>query len=200
MSVQPSFFKVSNHSNQGLDFESELETTHDWYRRQGLADVRKIPNSWKIISFTEYQKLQMKLPPAHLAKTGDGKFMQRVKSDVDFVGAGEKFGISFDAKTCRATNFPLSNIENHQIYKLKDRDRCGVIAGIMVYLILFNRVFFVPYKYLELRQTILLKQAGRRAKSGTASISLSEFEQHTIEIFRHKSNTLWDWFKYLAKQ
>lgn len=199
MSVQPSFFKVSNHSNQGLDFESELETTHDWYRRQGLADVRKIPNSWKFISFSEYQKLLVKLPPSHLAQTADGKCLQRVKSDVDFSGAGENFGISFDAKTCRAKNFPLSNIADHQLYKLKDRDRCGVIAGVMVYLGLLNRVFFVPYKYLEHRQTILLKQRGRRAQVGTASISLSDFEKNTVEIFRHTSNFLWDWCKYLVK-
>ena len=196
--MQKSLFQVANHSNQGKDFEKQLEAVHDWYRLQGLADVRKIPNSWKFISMSEYQKLLVKLPPSHLANTADGRYMQRVKSDVDFVGAGENFGICFDAKVCKTKTFPLANIENHQFYKLRERDKCKIIAGVIVYLGFYDRAFFVPYKFLEKKQTILQKQTGRRAAPGTASISLAELESNAAEIFRHKSNFLWDWLKAIV--
>lgn len=197
--TQQTLFGVADHANMGIEFEKELETAHDWYRLQGWADVRKIPSSWSFISFSEYQKLQQKLPGAHLAVTDDGRYMQRVKSDVDFVGAGERFGICFDAKVASGKSFPLANIPAHQLAKLKSRARCRIIAGVMIYMAAYDRVFFVPYRYLEQRETVLLQQSGRRAKPGTASISLSDLETHAVEIFRHKMNMNWDWLKALVK-
>lgn len=197
--MQQTLFKVANHSNQGKDFENELETLHDLYRRNRLADVRKNPNNWSFISQAEYIKLQNKLPPAHLAKTGDGRYMQRVKSDVDFSGGGENFAIAFDSKVCSGNTFPLGNVESHQSHKMRERHRCRIITGAMVYMAKFGRVFFVPFAYLEMRDTALRKQTGRRAKKGTASISLIELEANAIEIPKNKSNALWDWYPQLVR-
>jgi hypothetical protein len=97
---QLSLFSVGNHSNLGRAFERELEGVHDWYRLQGWADVRNIQSSWKFISRQEYDNLmrlvvQRKYDPGMLAVCANGRVMKRIKSDVDFSGSGEKFGIAF---------------------------------------------------------------------------------------------------------
>ncbi len=192
--------KVATHSNLGKDFESDLEAVHDFYRLRCLADVRKIPNGWKLISETEYKNLQSKLPSSHLARTDGGSYMQRVKSDVDFSGGGKTssgklFAIVFDAKQTNGSRFPLSNIEEHQLLKLKSRFRCGIVSGIMLQFNEADRVFFVPFEYLDARFEIWLKGkiTRRRAAKGIASISIEEASQNSIEIYRHRQNMLWDW-------
>lgn len=204
MSSQETLFPVADHSNQGKDFEADLDAVHDWYRRQGWADVRKIPHAWQFISEREYLKLQSKPPPSHLAKTEDGRFMQRVKSDVDFTGGGFfrdfGFGIVFDAKSVKGDRFPLSNLESHQLHKLRERSRCKMLAGIMLRFKDYNRVIFVPYQYLNQRYEYWLRsKSGGRAAAGTASVSLADAEQNGVEIFRHKNNMLWDWLPCLVK-
>ena len=73
-----------------------------------------------------------------------------------------------------------------------------MLAGAMVWMTAYNRVFFIPYKYLDDRQTILLRQTGRRAKPGTASVSLADLELHATEVPKHKINMNWDWLKVLV--
>jgi penicillin-binding protein-related factor A (putative recombinase) len=199
---------VADHSNLGADWENQLETTHEWYARQRIADVRKVPHSWALIPENEYRKLQLKLPKSMLAQTDDGKFMQRMKSDVDFTGGGHlggtsrggaivggrRFSICFDAKQTKDNKFPLGNIEEHQILRLKTRSRCGWVSGALVLFTQFDRAFFISADYLDIRYTrMLARKRGRRALPGTASISFADIEQLTIEITRNKSNGLWDW-------
>ena len=199
MSNQQNLFGVADHSNLGKKWEADLEATHDWYRMQRLVDVRKIPSNWEFISENEYKSYLGKRYPGTLAVCDNARKMQRVKSDVDYVGGGSSFSIVFEAKTSAGTNFPLANIEPHQLEKLRQRDRCGILAGAMVMMAKYERAFFVPFKYLDKRNEILLKQTGRRAAPGTASISLSDFESYATEIFKHKNNRLWDWLPQLVK-
>lgn len=201
---QQKLFNVFDHSNLGLKFELDLEAAHDWYQRQGWADVRKIPSNWVFISEAEYQKLLIKLgrgelSPGSLAVCDNGRKMQRVKSDVDFVGSGSRFGIAFDAKTSSGTNFPLSMVKPHQMLKLRQRSLCKITSGAMVLMAKYNRVFFVSFDYLDRRQMQLLRQTGPRATPGTASISMADLEAHAVEIFKHKTNQLWHWLPQLVK-
>lgn len=192
--------KNISHSNLGIGFEKELETVHDYYRRQRWCDVVKNPSEWKFITDGQYAALAYK-NPGGVAKTGNGFFMRRIPSDVDFSGGGKskngKFSICFDAKESSAKTFPLSNFQKHQIGRLRESAMCGAIAGAMIYLTVFNRVFFVPAAFLTGKETVWLSQPGRRAKPGTASISLAEFEDHAVEI--KNVNGLWDWYAVLVK-
>lgn len=205
---QLTLFSVGNHSNLGLAFERDLENVHHWYRMQGWADVRKIQSSWTFISEKEYQGLMSLVArkaydPGMLAVCANQRKMKRIKSDVDFVGGGggggkQNFSIAFDAKTCSGNTFALSLIEPHQMEFLRQRHRCKITSGVMVLMAQFNRVFFVPFAYLDKRQSALQMQTGKRAKPGTASLSMSDFEANAIEITKHKINMLWDWLPRLV--
>jgi penicillin-binding protein-related factor A (putative recombinase) len=105
---------------------------------------------------------------------------------------------TYDAKTCSGNTFALDLIEPHQMEFLRQRHRCKIIAGVMVLMAKFNRVYFVPFDYLDKRQTLLQMQTGKRAKPGTASLSLSDFEANAIEITKHKTNSNWDWLPRLV--
>lgn len=188
----------ANHSNQGAWWEKQLEAAHDWYRLQGWADVRKVPHNWAFISEKEYVNLQRKLPASHLAKTDDSRFMQRVKSDVDFIGGGfyrnKFFSVVFDAKSSGGNLFPLSNIEPHQLEKLRSRARCGFDSGIMLYMSEYGRAFFIPFKYLDAKYLSYQKsKIGRRAARGSASLSINDLEMNAREIRPNPRNGVWDW-------
>lgn len=189
----------ADHSNQGADFEKELETVHDFYRLQRVADIRKIPHRWAQISESEFQKIKLKLPASMLATTADGKRMQRMKSDVDFVGGGQYkgsgFHIAFDAKSVAGSRFPFANVESHQLRNLRERTRVGAIAGLMIRFNWDNRVFFAPAEFLDVRyETMIRASYGKRtAPRGTASLSIQNLEEFCLEIFPDKKNGLLDY-------
>lgn len=174
----------ANHSNLGREFENELETVHEMYRLQRRADIRKIPHVWTFISENEFIKLKQKLPASMLARTEHGKYLQRTKSDVDFIGGGSEMFLAFDAKTVSGNTFPLANLEGHQLRNLMLRRQCGAIAGIMLKFNQFNRVFFVPATFLQRRSEMLsvAKFGKRRAAPGTASLSIPDLEKSALEI------------------
>lgn len=191
----------ADHSNLGKHWEAELAAAHQWYAAQKWACIVQTPNSWKFIAENDYRRLRQKLPASHLARTDHGRFMQRVKSDVDFTGGGffknKHFFIAFDAKTHAGNRFPLAGVESHQLDKLRNRARCGALGGVMLYLSDHRRAFFIPVSYLDARNETL-NSSNRRAKPGTASISVEELEANAVEIFRHRQNMLWDWLPILV--
>lgn len=199
---QQEIFKRGNHANLGRSFERELEATHEWYRAQNLADVIKNPNEWQFVSEKQYAERQKlvslgKFPAGSAAACDNGRKIFRVKSDVDFSGGGKRFSVMFDAKETSGKNFPLSNIKGHQIQRMVNSSRCGVIAGFMIKIV--DRVFFVPASVVRAKENKLLVQRGRRAKPGTASFSIEELEANAVEIPRNRINMLWDWYSVLAK-
>lgn len=195
--MQRPLFNRANHSNRGQEFENELSSVHDFYRLKGLADVVMNPRDWAFISERDYQKALQSHQANVVARTGDGRPMRRVRSDVDFSGGGARFSICFDAKTSNAGSFPLDSLTDHQIRRLAVSAKCGTISGFMVRMSQFNRVFFLPVAYADKRHLAWIRQTGR-AKPGTASISIAEFEENAIEIFRNPA-MLWDWLPQLVK-
>ncbi len=189
-------FRRSNHSNLGVDWEAQLIAIHDVYRLRGVCDIVLNPREWVFVSDVKYNAHVAKYGPGFVAVCGTGRKMIRTRSDVDFSGGGKGFGlpfsICFDAKSCKAKTFPLTNFASHQIARLRVSAKCGCIAGFMVRMEAFDRVFFVPSSYAALREEALLRQTGRRAKPGTASISIAEMEDEAVEISRDK-NGMWDW-------
>ncbi len=197
MPIQPTLPTISraNHSNRGKDFESELEAVHEFYRRQGLVDMVKNPNEWKMIG---------KNPPKDrhsptVAQNGTGYWMRMILSDCDFSGGGGTGNFIFDAKETSKNNFPFSMIRDHQVYRLKQSARCKVTAGVMIKFTTVSRVFFIPIEAFDKKYENWLKQSMVRAKNGTASLSLPECENIGVEIFRHRQNMLWDWLAVIGK-
>lgn len=197
--AQTSLFKRADHSNLGREWENALIAVHDWYRMQRRADVVKNPSEWVFVGPQAYMKVIRNCDPGMLAITANGRHLIRSRSDVDFSGGGRGFSICFDAKHCEQKLYPLANLTDHQIRRLIDSSRCGCISGFMLRMEMFNRVFFIPAAYADDRKTALQRQGSKRAKAGTASLSISDLEQNCVEIHRNHINGLWDWLPALVR-
>jgi recombination protein U len=196
---QQKLFNRADHSNRGREFENELMAVHDFYRLQRLADIVKNPSEWVFITNNAYDKKSSKYSPGHFARTDIGQRIMRVRSDVDFSGGGKNFSICFDAKESQGKIFPLSNVHPHQIHRLRQSSRCGTIAGFMVKMVDVDRVFFVRAELMEARFEIWQRQPGRRAKPGTASISLEDLGDFSIEIRKDPKNMLWNYLPFVVE-
>jgi len=173
---------------------------------RGAADIVKNPSEWVFIGEYEYRQIEAKihaklLAPGLIAQTDNGRFMKLVPSDIDFAGGGRGFAVCFDAKATNGDRFPLLNIKPHQVQRIKESAKCGTIAGFMIRFTEHRRVFFI--RSVEISKKFenweKSKIRGSRAAKGTASLSIAELEQNSIEIFRNKMNSTWDWLPYLVK-
>lgn len=194
----------------GRDWENQIENVHRWYRLRKIADIVKNPSEWIFIGEREYEEIRRKiscrqLDPGKIAATDNGRFMKLVPSDIDFSGGGRGFGghfaIAFDAKATMGNRLPLANVKAHQVRRLVESARCGCLAGFLVLLSEQNRAFFVPADFMDRKFVDLerSKVSRRRAAPGAASLSLPELEQNAVEIFRNKSNGLWDYLPRLLQ-
>lgn len=188
----------ADHSNLGKDWEAQLEAVHEFYRLQARADIVKNPVEWIYISENDYKK-GFAENPAQVARTGDNLCMRRVPSDVDFAGGGKDFSICFDAKTTVSrSRVELKMFRPRQIARLKESKRCGGLSGFLLHLSALQRTFWLPVGFIaQKEEKYLASTAGgrRRAKPGSASITLEELEEFCLEIKRNPANNLWD---YLA--
>lgn len=206
---QQILFDRADHANLGREWEQELEAVHDWYRLQRRADIVKNPHDWVFITEKRYRAIVGKYSPEHFARTDGGHRLLRSQSDIDFSGGGNVggtvvggvrmggrgFAVCFDAKASKGKSLPLSNIKPHQVHRLRESSRCGTIAGFMIKMSDVDRVFFIRVEFMERRFTDWQKQAGRRAKTGTASISLEDLEMFGTEIKKNPMNMLWDYLE-----
>jgi len=194
---QKSLFKRSDHANRGRSFELELMTVHDMYRMQGKADIVKNPSEFIFITERQYREKAGFYAPGMFARTADGKCLMRSRSDIDFSGGGKGFSVTFDAKLCSDRHFPIANIKVHQIIRLKQSARCGCISGFLIKMEKYSRVFFIPVGYVDDRWVKLQMQSGRRAKPGTASLSIGDMEANGTEILKD-INGLYNWLDRLV--
>lgn len=118
-------------------------------------------------------------------------------SDIDF--SGDAF--RFDAKYTVSDRLALSMLRAHQIRRLKTSARCGCVAGFMVLMAKYGRAFFMPVAFAAIKYEAHEKATygNRRAPDGTASFSLSELEQNSVEFFKDPQTALWDWHPALSK-
>jgi penicillin-binding protein-related factor A (putative recombinase) len=144
---QGEFFKVTTHANLGKGFEQALERAHSVYAVQKLAVMDKNPVEWRFTSRGQYEALKGARADL-VAITNTGRFIKRVRSDVDFSGTaktldGRGISVQFDAKEVTRKSFPLANVEKHQVERLLLNEACGAIAGLMIHFSDLKRTFFV---------------------------------------------------------
>lgn len=189
--------KHVSHSNLGEGFEDELNAVHRFYLLNAVVDVVKNPNAWDFARDKFYWKYKKIYEDGgrEAARTGDGRFLMRVYSEVDYSGGG----FIFDAKETKQNKFPFSMVHDQQVHRLRQSARCGSRAGLMIKFSSLDRVFFVPIEAFSKKYERWLAQSAVRAKAGTASLSITECEEIGKEIFRSKHNQLWDWYSVLNK-
>lgn len=123
-----------SYANRGMSFEHLIEHANAQYRAKGWALVQKVATPWKII---------------RRGKQIVSAFPEK-KSTVDFIGVANGKAIAFDAKSTRErTRFPLSNIEEHQMFFLEQFHNQGGHAFILVEYVKFNEVYLIPFLRLR---------------------------------------------------
>ncbi len=120
---------------RGSTLEDMLNYSNQVYREKELALIQKIP--------TPITPINIEKKTRHITLA---YFDQ--KSTVDYIGAVQGIPICFDAKECAVKTFPLHNVHKHQILFMKQFEKQGGIAFIILHFTADNEIYYIPFKDL----------------------------------------------------
>ena len=131
--------KIINYANRGMDLETDLNETNNYYLIHDIAVIYKKPTPITV------SKVDFKSRNDAVIK--EARFI--VPSTTDYNGVYKGKYIDFEAKETKSkTSFPLSNIHEHQIEHLKKVHNHGGIAFIIVRFTLLNETYYLSAKDL----------------------------------------------------
>ena len=120
-------------SNRGMDFESMINSSNEYYKRKNIALITKRPTPINVVK-VDYSNGNPKIINAYFEK----------QSTTDYNGVYKGRYIDFEAKsTMSKTSFPLANIPPHQIEHLKN-------------VILNKGIAFFIIRFMKLEECYLL--------------------------------------------
>lgn len=156
--------KSFSHGNRGMSFESDINSTNDFYRNNGMCLITKRPTPINVVS-VDYTKGAI-ITNAYFEK----------QSTTDYNGVYNGKYIDFEVKsTKKKTSFPLANISKHQIEHLKNVIKHKGIAFFIIEFASFNEVYFLDAQYVinyyenGSRKSIpyqTIKEVGKAIKKG----------------------------------
>ncbi len=146
---------------RGSVLEEMINRTILYYREHHLALIQKIP--------TPITPIRIDKETRHITLA---YFDQR--STVDYIGAVQGIPVCFDAKESASDTFPLQNIHQHQIAFMRDMERQGGIAFILLYFTAREEAYYVP-----LRDVLYFWD--RAAQGGRKSFTYEEIDR-TLRI------------------
>ena len=139
-----------NYANRGMELESLLNETNDYYNEKDIALIYKKPTPIGISKAIYTKK-------GRVIKNGFFK----AQSTLDYNGIYKGKYIDFEAKESRSlTAFPFSSIHPHQVKHLSACLRHGAIAFIILRMVLLNETYlikaedFVDYYYTTKRKSL----------------------------------------------
>ncbi len=148
-------------ANRGMNLESEINLSNDYYRDHDICLITKRPTPINIVK-VDYSK-GAKITHAYFEE----------QSTTDYNGVYKSRYIDFEAKnTKNKTSFPLNNITKHQIEHLKRVLFHGGIAFFIINFESLNQVYLLDAKYV-----IEFYEHGERK-----SIPLECFKDNGVEI------------------
>ena len=121
---------------RGSTLEDLINHTNDLYREKKLALIQKIPTP---ITPIEIDKSSRHITLAYFDQ----------KSTVDYIGAVQGIPVCFDAKECAVKTFPLQNIHPHQIGFMREFEKQGGIAFIILYFTGLDEIYYLPFEQIE---------------------------------------------------
>ena len=134
---------------RGSALEDLINRTNEKYRENGLCVVQKIP--------TPITPIQM--DSAHKQIT---LAYFDMKSTVDYIGAVQGIPVCFDAKECAVDTFSLANIHEHQVEFMKDFEKQGGIAFLIIHYTKRDEIYYLRFcKLLEFWNR--MKNGGRKS-------------------------------------
>lgn len=119
-----------SHSNRGMDLESELNITNNYYKEKDIALIYKKPTPIGVVDVS-YKNQKKIIEKAYFKE----------QSTLDYNGLYKGRYIDFDAKvTKNKTAFPLANIHKHQTEHIR-----GIIRhqGIAFLIIRMNNITYL---------------------------------------------------------
>ena len=124
-------------SNRGMNLESDINISNEYYTDQGIALITKRPTPINIVK-VDYSR-GVRITDAYFEK----------QSTTDYNGVYKGKYLDFEAKnTKNKTSFPLSNIEDHQILHLKRVIEQGGIAFFIIQFQLLNEVYLLDASFV----------------------------------------------------
>lgn len=157
-------FKTVKFGKRGMNFESEINATNEYYLMHGLAVIHKKP--------TPVQIVKVDYPKRSRAKITEAYFRQA--STTDYSGVYQGRYLDFEAKeTQNKTSFPLKNFHEHQIVHMENvLKQEGIAFGLL--------------HFSALSRTFLLKASDLipffKEKEGQKSIALAFIETKGYEL------------------
>lgn len=142
---------------RGDDLEEQINRTNELYREKQLAVVQKVPTPIKPIRIDSESRT---ITLAYFEQ----------KSTVDYIGVVQGVAICFDAKETNKNFLPMSNIHDHQVEFMKEFNRQGGIAFLIVHFKKYNEYYFLPIEVLN--ELYEMAQSG-----GRKSIPYEQFDK-----------------------
>ncbi|MCR4727853.1 MAG: Holliday junction resolvase RecU [Lachnospiraceae bacterium] len=142
---------------RGSVLEDLINRTNEKYAESGLCLVQKIP--------TPITPIRIDQQSRHITLAYFEK-----KSTVDYIGAAQGVPICFDAKENEVDTFPLHNIHDHQVSFMKDFQKQGGIAFLIIYYTHRDLYYYMNIDELS----VFLKRA---EEGGRKSIAFSELKK-----------------------
>lgn len=154
--------KNRSYANRGKGLEKLIDKTNNHYRREGIAEVNKIPTPFKVMGMA--------------SKTMSKGFFERGYL-VDYIGVVNGHAICFDAKETKVeTRFDLKNIHNTQMAFMENYHRNGATAFLLINFKSKGRYFIINYEQLQQKRNNALQ-------GGKKSIPFEFFEENCKEIY-----------------
>lgn len=177
--IKKSFKNKVSYSNRGMDLESDLNSTNEYYRLNDIAVIYKKPTPITINKVDYKSRNDAIIREAHF----------KIPSTTDYNGVYKGKYIDFEAKeTKNLTSFPLNNIHKHQIEHLEKIMNHGGIGFIIVKFVKLNKTFL-----LYIKDLLNFISSNKRV-----SIPLSYFEDYGY-IIKEGFNPRLDYLKIIDK-
>lgn len=132
--IKKEFKNLKSYSNRGMDLESDLNITNEYYLLNDIAIIHKKPTPITINKVDFKSRRDAVITEAHF----------KIPSTTDYNGIYKGKYIDFEAKESKSlTSFPLNNIHKHQIEHLKKIYEHGGIGFIIVRFTRLNKTYLL---------------------------------------------------------
>lgn len=127
---------IKKEPSKGMLLESKIKQINDEYEEKGIASFKKIPNNWSV-----------KRKGPHIVGASP------IPSGLcDYIGTSHYVGgltVTFDAKECKLKKqFNLSYIKWEQMEHMKEVERHGGIAFVLVWFTELDEYYCLPYSFI----------------------------------------------------
>ncbi|MGD9761170.1 MAG: Holliday junction resolvase RecU [Candidatus Izemoplasmatales bacterium] len=157
--------KLTSSANRGMNFETMINQTNEFYLDNDIAVIYKKPIPIQIVSVDYRVRSAARITEAYY----------KLPSTTDYNGIYKGRYIDFEAKETKSkTSFPMKNIHEHQIIHLNHVKNHGAISFIIVYFVSLGRIFLLDSDYVN--------DFYKRSQDDRKSISLEEFVEFGHEI------------------